>query len=197
MTPIPLTSFRILTKKLGWKKSFDEIVSDDEDDFQDLIKIIMNCKNRLFDPSTEEFGEFAGATKEIMVMWYGYFIFIMRANVKASWISIGESNRGIPTSVKENYRDLFEKRKQGATSLVLEASRNHQFFLLYHLDGEKQKMSKNSYFDFIFDDTYLPIIEAAHRVATNEPFFSEVTLDLQDLIRTLRVEWIPDFKRTY
>jgi hypothetical protein len=197
MTPIPLTSFRILTKKFNWKKSFDEIVNDDEEDYKELIQNVMDCHARLFDSESGEFGELTGATKEIMVLWYKYFTFISRSNVKASWISIGESNRGIPTSVKENYRSLFENRKEAVTSVLLAASKNHQLFLLYHLSDEKEKLSKNEFFDLVFEKTYVPIIEAAHRVAMNDLFFSEKTLDFEDLIRMLRVELIPDFKRIY
>jgi hypothetical protein len=197
MTPIPLTSFRILTKKFGWKKSFDEIVSDDEDDYKELIQNVMDCHGRLFDSKTEQFGEFTGATKEIMALWYKYFAFIMRANVKASWISIGTSNRGIPISVKDNYRALFEDRKVSGTSVVFSATKIHLFFLVHHLEEEKEKMGMNSFFDLIFEETYVPIVEAAHRVIKSDPFFSDQTLDLQDLIRKLRVEWIAEFKSSY
>jgi hypothetical protein len=197
MTPIPLTSFRILTKRTNWKKSVDEILNDDVEDHKELIQTVMECKNRLFDSESEEFGEFAGATREIMGVWYQYFMFLSRANVKASWISIGVSNRGIPKDVNENYRSAIEERKEGVTSVLLAASKNHQFFLLYHLNEEKNRLSKNDFFDFVFEKTYVPIIEAAHRVAMNDPFFSEKTLDFEDLIRRLRIEWIPDFKRTY
>ena len=197
MTPIPLTSFRILTKKFNWKKSFDEIVNDDEEDYKELIQNVMDCHARLFDSESGEFGELTGATKEIMVLWYKYFTFVMRANVKASWISIGESNRGIPTSVKENYRSLFEDRKVSGTTVVISATKIHLFFLHHHLAEEKERMDMNSFFDLIFEQTYVPIIEAAHRVIKNETFFSDQTLDLQELIRKLRVEWIPEFKSSY
>jgi hypothetical protein len=48
MAQIPLDAFRILNKKFGWEKSFNELVADDKNDIVLIREAIRVSKNRFF-----------------------------------------------------------------------------------------------------------------------------------------------------
>ena len=82
MAQIPLDSFRILDKKFGWEKSFNEIVDDDISDVSLIRESIKSSKERFIDSNTDELGDWDGSAQEMAKIWLQYFILQMRFNVK-------------------------------------------------------------------------------------------------------------------
>jgi hypothetical protein len=195
VSPIPLTSFRILDYKRNWQKSFDEIVHDDELDYKEFLEHIVESKSRFFDSETGHFGVWDGAPKEIVMSWLNFFVLVMRSNVKTSWITIGQNNRGIPDDVVTAYRNHNSKRLEGFQSIMLSASVRHFYFLNYHMSAAKESRSKGQFLDYLFEENYLTLIESAHELLKKNPFFGDETLDLPALIRELRMCWIQEFKQ--
>ena len=74
MAQISLDDFRILNKKFGWEKSFNEIVDDDKNDIVLIREAIRVSKNRFIDSGTEELGVWENSSQDIAKIWLQYFM---------------------------------------------------------------------------------------------------------------------------
>lgn len=89
MAQIPLDAFRILNKKFGWEKSFNELVADDKNDIALMREAIRVSKNRFIDSGTEELGPWDNSSQDIAKIWLQYFILQMRINIKSLYMATG------------------------------------------------------------------------------------------------------------
>lgn len=70
MERIPLDSFRILKKKFGWEKSFNELVDDDNNEIEFIKETIRVNKGRFLDSESEELGEWENSSQDISKFGY-------------------------------------------------------------------------------------------------------------------------------
>lgn len=197
MVSIPLESFRILKKKFGWKESFGEIVNDDNEDVNNFISNIENNQKRFVDPETEEIGEWDGSTLDITRIWLQYFIFMMRSNVKISYLLVGVETRGIPKKIAEEHILEANEMKERLENLFFKDTFFHFFFLFAHLYDQESHRGKQEFFDLLFENHYLTCVKTAYEIALEHPMHSKQTVDINQLERKLRAQWMGYFKKQW
>lgn len=197
MAQIPLDSFRILTKKFGWEKSFDEIVNDDINDVSLIRESIKSSQETFLNPETDELGEWDGSAQNIAKIWLQYFMLQMRFNVKTTYLVTGVQKRGIPKTAAEEHIVQVGNFRNSLDELFLTSTYVHLMFLFLHLYDQESHRGKQEFFDLIFESQYLTCINTAHEIALEHPMFSKKTVDLGSIERKLRAQWMGDFKKLW
>lgn len=197
MAQIPLDSFRILDKKFGWEKSFNEIVDDDISDVSLIRESIKSSKERFIDSDTDELGDWDGSAQEMAKIWLQYFILQMRFNVKNTYLLTGIAKRGIPKDKVDEHVSQVANFRSSLEEVFLTSTYAHLIFLFLHLYDQESHRGKQGYFDLLFEEQYLTCINTAHEIALDHPMFSKKTVDLADLERKLRAQWMGDYKQLW
>ena len=197
MAQIPLDAFRILSKKFGWEKSFNEIVEDDMNDVSLIRESIKASKERFIDSETDELGDWDGSAQAMSKIWLQYFILQMRFNVKNTYLLTGISKRGIPKDKVDEHVSQVANFRSSLEEVFLTSTFAHLIFLFLHLYDQESHRGKQGYFDLLFEDQYLTCINTAHEIALDHPMFSKKTVDLADLERKLRAQWMGDYKQLW
>ena len=190
MPPIPLNSFRILNKKFGWQKSYEEIHQDDMDDVDLFKSEIKKSEERFFSTDADTWGPWEGSSEAILLFWYRYFNLVMRLHVKTAYIRIGTQNRGISV-------DLYNQHLEGSLSLIsslesltLTSSTGHLTFYCFHLAEQRNEIGNKEFFQYIFEKHYVSLVEKAHStLKEQQTFFSDKNVDPDRLIVNLRERW--------
>jgi hypothetical protein len=186
MEQIPLDSFRILNKKFGWEKSFNEIVDDDKNDIVLIREAIRVSKNRFIDSDTEELGELENSSQDIMKIWFQYFILQMRINIKTIYIATGVTNRGIPNKVAQEHIQHMKEMRVLVEDLFITSTYVHMIFLFGHHYEQESHRGEKQYFELLFEQHYLNVVRAAHGIALKQPLFTSTTVDLETIESKLR-----------
>ena len=197
MAQIPLDAFRILSKKFGWEKSFNEIVEDDMNDVLLIRESIKESKERFIDSETDELGDWDGSAQAMAKIWLQYFILQMRFNVKNTYLLTGISKRGIPKDKVDQHVSQVANFRSSLEEVFLTSTYAHLIFLFLHLYDQESHRGKQGYFDLLFEDQYLTCIKTAHEIALDHPMFSKKTVDLGNLERKLRAQWMGDYKQLW
>ena len=197
MAQIPLDSFRILDKKFGWEKSFNEIVDDDINDVSLFRESIKSSKERFIESDTDELGEWDGSSQAMAKIWLQYFILQMRFNVKSTYLATGIAKRGIPKKAVEEHISQVSNFRSSLEDVFLTSTYAHCIFLFLHLYDQESHRGKQEYFDLLFEGQYLTCIRTAHEIALEHPMFSKKSVDLGNLERKLRAQWMGDFKKLW
>ena len=197
MAQIPLDAFRILSKKFGWEKSFNEIVEDDMNDVLLIRESIKESKERFIDSETDELGDWDGSAQAMAKIWLQYFILQMRFNVKNTYLLTGISKRGIPKDKVDEHVSQVANFRSSLEEVFLTSTYAHLIFLFLHLYDQESHRGKQGYFDLLFEDQYLTCIKTAHEIALDHPMFSKKTVDLGNLERKLRAQWMGDYKQLW
>jgi hypothetical protein len=198
MSPIPLNSFRILNKKFGWQKSYEEIHQDDMDDVDLYSTELMKSDERFVDSATDTFGPWEGASEAIVLFWYRYFALVMRLHVKISYVQVGTQNRGIPNDIYLQHKESTFSLLSAIESLTLTSSRSQFIFFCHHLSEQRHKDGNKEFLEIFFDKQYKSLVTTAHSLAKERlAFFSDKNLDLDQLLKDLRDNWMSFFNEVF
>ena len=186
MAQIPLDDFRILNKKFGWEKSFNELVADDKNDIVLIREAIRVSKNRFIDSGTEELGVWENSSQDIAKIWLQYFILQMRINIKSIYIATGVTNRGIPNEVAQDHIQHMREMRVLLEDLFITSTYVHMIFLFRHLYDQESHRGEKQYFELLFEQHYLNCLRTAHGIALEQPLFTTKTVDLKTIESKLR-----------
>lgn len=197
MTQIPLDSFRILEKRFGWEKSFNEIASDDENDIELMREAIRVSKERFIDSETDELGEWEGASQDIAKIWLKFFSFQMRITVKTEYIATGVTKRGIPMKIAQDHIQHVTKMKALLEDLFIVSTYVHIIFLFWHMYTQESDREKNDYFNLLFEKFYLTPVMTAYEIAKEHPMFPNKAIDLRSIESKLRIKSKENFEELW
>ena len=186
MAQIPLDAFRILNKKFGWEKSFNELVADDKNDIVLIREAIRVSKNRFIDSGTEELGVWENSSQDIAKIWLQYFILQMRINIKSIYIATGVTNRGIPNEVAQDHIQHMREMRVLLEDLFITSTYVHMIFMFWHLYDQESHRGEKQYFELLFEQHYLNCVRTAHGIALEQKLFTNKTVDLKTIESKLR-----------
>jgi hypothetical protein len=152
---IPIGELRLLNKRFGWEKSFNEMYEQNYLDYYLFDKECEVLARVFWDEANDKPGGTAECIESIEQYWLKLILLFYRTTTRGNLIKMSEYKRGIPESKVQEFIEDFNSRRDLVLDSLLNMSAIHFYWLNHYLrpagrsKSEMEKVIWNTYVDFL------------------------------------------------